>query len=196
MPWPLYPLDEIVDAVNRAPAYVQRTCISMITNRKCRNHTVEMARRLSRETHLPVSVLISPTILDESDLLPFEGRRGGQDRRGPGSRNRANSSTPTAAKAVSGPHQWEKYWQMIEAGLRVFGRPNVGAHLMVGMGETKQEMVSHGSSGCGDMGVLSHLFSFFAEKGLRPVRDAAAPLARLSEDPTGALSHRGRPGPI
>jgi biotin synthase len=66
-------------------------------------------------------------------------------------------------RAVSGPHKWEKYWQMLEAGLRVFGHPNVGAHLMVGMGETEAEMVSL-IQRLWDKSVLSHLFSFLAEE--------------------------------
>jgi biotin synthase-related radical SAM superfamily protein len=162
VPWPLYPLDEILDAVNQAPAYVQRTCISMITNPKCRSHTVEMASRLSRETPLPVSVLISPTILSEDDLVRMKDA--GVDKIGVA----LDLATPRLfeayrGKAVSGPHRWEKYWQMIEAGLRIFGPANVGAHLMAGMGETEEEMVSL-IQRLWDKSVLSHLFSFFAEE--------------------------------
>jgi biotin synthase len=49
-------------------------------------------------------------------------------------------------------------------GLEVFGHHQVGAHLMVGMGETEQEMVSLMGE-LGEKGVVNHLFSFFAEKG-------------------------------
>jgi len=44
--WPVFPMDEIIDAINNAPSYVKRTCISMITNGKCRLATLEMIRRL------------------------------------------------------------------------------------------------------------------------------------------------------
>jgi biotin synthase-related radical SAM superfamily protein len=160
--WPLYSLDEIVDAINGAPAYVQRTCISMITNPKCRSHTVEMAKRLSQETPLPVSVLISPTILDEGDLVNLKSA--GVDKIGVALDLATEQLFETyRGKAVSGPHKWEKYWQMIDAGLGVFGAFNVGAHLMVGMGETEEQMVSL-IQRLWDMGVMSHLFSFFAEE--------------------------------
>ena len=56
--WPVYSMDEIVDAINSAPPYVKRTCISMITNGKCRQDTLEMSARLKQETSLPISVLI------------------------------------------------------------------------------------------------------------------------------------------
>jgi biotin synthase-related radical SAM superfamily protein len=173
VPWPLYPFDEIVDAVNHAPAYVQRTCISMITNPKCRSHTAEMARRLSRETPLPVSVLISPTIMEENDLVRLKDA--GVDKIGVAlDLATAELFEAYRGRAVSGPHAWGKYWQMIEAGLRVFGRPNVGAHLMVGMGETEAEVVSL-IQRLWDKSVLSHLFSFFAEE--------ASALAGMAQPP-------------
>lgn len=162
VPWPLFSLDEIVGGINHAPAYVQRTCISMITNPKCGGHTVEMARRLSRETLIPVSVLISPTIMEQSDLIHMKDA--GVDKIGV-ALDLATEKLFEAyrGKAVSGPHKWGKYWEMIEAGLKIFGPPNVGAHLMVGMGETEEEMVSL-IQRLWDKSVLSHLFSFFAEK--------------------------------
>ncbi|MBW2046632.1 MAG: radical SAM protein, partial [Deltaproteobacteria bacterium] len=67
-------------------------------------------------------------------------------------------------KGVSGPHKWEKYWETLEAALGVFGFPNVGAHLMVGMGETERQMVSLMDK-LWRMGIVNHLFSFFAEEG-------------------------------
>ena len=48
--------------------------------------------------------------------------------------------------------------------LSVFGPHNVGAHLMVGMGETEKEMVTLMDQ-LWQMGVDNHLFSFFAEEG-------------------------------
>ncbi|MFC1535401.1 hypothetical protein ACFL7M_18790 [Thermodesulfobacteriota bacterium] len=65
---------------------------------------------------------------------------------------------------VSGPHRWEKYWEILEAAVKVFGDSNVGAHLMAGMGETEQEMVIL-MDRLWRMGVVNHLFSFFAEEG-------------------------------
>jgi biotin synthase len=67
-------------------------------------------------------------------------------------------------KGVSGPHKWEKYWAIIQAALDIFGHPHVGAHLMVGMGETEEQMVSL-MQRLWRMGVMNHLFAFFAEEG-------------------------------
>lgn len=161
--WPVYSMDEIVEAVNRAPAYVKRTCISMITNGKCRTHTRDMTRRLRSETALPVSVLLSPTVLSEQDLTAL--KEAGADKVGI-ALDLANPELfdRYRGSGVSGPHRWERYWDIMSSALKVFGQGNVGAHLMVGMGETEQEMVSLMARLWG-MGVVNHLFSFFAEKG-------------------------------
>ena len=161
--WPLFSMPEIIDAINGAPGYVKRTCISMITNGKCKPHTLVMARQLTEATKLPVSILTSPTIL-EKDFLQ-EARRCGADKIGV-ALDLATSDLfeKYRGKGVSGPHRWEKYWQFMGDALSVFGQRNVGAHLMVGMGETEREMINL-MDRLWQMGVDNHLFSFFAEEG-------------------------------
>lgn len=202
--WPVFSMDEIVKAINVAPPYVQRTCISMITNGKCRKHTVEMVRRLKNETSLPISILISPTILAADDLV--EMKQSGADKIGIA----IDLATPQLfdkyrGSGVSGPHKWRRYWETLETGLQVFGPPHVGAHLMVGMGETEQEMVSLMDK-LWKMGVVNHLFSFLAEEGSTLMDHPQPPwptylrvqLARyliekgLSEYPVMQFDHRGR----
>jgi lipoyl synthase len=161
--WPVFPMADITRAINNAPAYVKRTCISMITNGKCRRATMEMAGRLKEETALPISILISPTIMNENDLIDM--KKIGADKIGVA----IDLATPELfdkyrGKGVSGPHRWEHYWKIMEKSLEIFGHPNVGAHLMVGMGETEEQMVSL-MDRLFRMGVENHLFSFFAEEG-------------------------------
>jgi len=160
--WPIYSMDDITQAINLAPSYIKRTCISMITNGKCRKHTLEMTRRLRRDTVLPISLLISPTILNRDDLVAMKDA--GADKIGVA----IDLATPELfdqyrGQGVSGPHRWEKYWEILQDALDIFGTPHVGAHLMVGMGETEEDMVSL-MERLWQMGVVNHLFSFFAEE--------------------------------
>ena len=160
--WPVFPMDEIIDAINNAPSYVKRTCISMITNGKCRLATLEMIRRLKDTTPLPISILITPPILNEHDLV--EMKNNGTDKIGVA----IDLATPELfdkyrGKGVSGPHRWEKYWEILKKSLEIFSHPNVGVHLMVGMGETEEQMV-YLMDRLWHMGVVNHLFSFFAEE--------------------------------
>jgi lipoyl synthase len=161
--WPVYALNEIVDAIRRAPPYVKRTCISMITHGKCPRDTLEIVRRLKQETDLPVSVLVSPTIISNEDLIDLKGA--GVDKIGVAV-DLATSDLfeKYRGAGVGGPHRWGKYWKTMTEGLEVFGRFQVGAHLMVGMGETEEDMVSL-MGRLWEMGVVNHLFSFFAEEG-------------------------------
>jgi len=162
VPWPVFSMDEIIKAINKAPAHVKRTCISMITNGKCRAATLKMTKRLKEETSIPISILISPTILNKKDLV--EMRACGADKIGVAIDLASRELFEKyRGKGVSGPHKWEKYWEIMEAALEVFEHPNVGAHLMVGMGETEEQMASL-MDRLWRMGVLSHLFSFFAEE--------------------------------
>lgn len=161
--WPIHSMNEIIAAVNRAPHYVKRTCISMITTGRCRPDILEMTRRMKQETRLPVSLLISPTLLNKQDLHAM--KEAGADKIGVA----LDLATPELfdryrGSGVSGPHTWDRYWRLLSQGVAVFQRGNVGAHLMIGMGETEQQMVTLMDT-LWKMGVDNHLFSFFAEKG-------------------------------
>lgn len=163
--WPVFAMDEIIDAIKKAPAYVKRTCISMITHGKCRRDTIVLANRLKKETSIPISVLISPSIMKEEDLVAIKDA--GVDKIGVA----IDLASPELfdryrGTGVSGPHRWEKYWKILRSGLEIFGHQHVGAHLMVGMGETEKEIVSM-MDRLWRMGVVNHLFSFFAEEGSR-----------------------------
>ena len=161
--WPLFSMDAIIEAINNGPKYVKRTCISMITNGRCRRDTIDMTERLKKETKIPISILISPTVLKTDDLKAM--KESGADMIGIA----IDLATPELfnlhrGKAVSGPHSWERYWKTVADGIKIFGKRNVGIHLMVGMGETEQQMVSI-MERAWDIGAVSHLFSFFAEPG-------------------------------
>jgi biotin synthase-related radical SAM superfamily protein len=109
--------------------------------------------------------LVAPTILGKQDLVAM--KEAGADKIGVA----IDLATPELfdayrGKGVSGPHTWKTYWQSVEQALGIFESPNVGVHLMVGMGETEEQMVSL-MDRFRRMGVVSHLFSFFAEEGSR-----------------------------
>jgi len=161
--WPLSSMDAIIGAINNGPHYVTRTCISMITSGRCPGDTVAMTERLKKETTIPISILISPTVLKVDDLKAM--KESGADKIGIA----IDLATPELfdryrGNGVSGPHRWEKYWQTLAHGIEIFGERNVGVHLMVGMGETEKEMVSLMERSW-NRGAVNHLFSFLAEPG-------------------------------
>ncbi|RJR23798.1 MAG: radical SAM protein [Desulfobacteraceae bacterium] len=159
--WPVVALDEIIGRIGERKDKVKRICISMITNRSAREDTFYVISRLRSSFDIPVSVLISPTIVDLKDLENY--RDAGADRigvaidlatRGLFDRYRG--------KYIGGPHNWERYWECLEESLYVFGKRKAGSHFMVGMGETEKEMCE-AIQRVRDMGGWTHLFSFFPE---------------------------------
>ena len=110
---------------------------------------------------IPVSLLISPTVLSHQDLVEF--KEAGADKIGVA----IDLATPALfdryrGSGVGGPHKWEVYWNCLADAIDIFGKDYAGSHFMVGMGETEAEMCA-AIQRVHDMGGNTHLFSFFPE---------------------------------
>ncbi len=159
--WPLASLDEITARIAERKDKIKRICISMITNGRARADAGYITSRLRSSFDVPVSMLISPTILSVEDLMAY--RQAGADRIGVAidlaTEKLFNKFRGTG---IGGPHRWQRYWDCLEEAVRVFGKGNAGSHFMVGMGETEKEMCE-AIQRVRDMGGWTHLFSFFPE---------------------------------
>ena len=163
VPWKTFALDDVIEGIKHAPDYVGRVCISMITHPRCKKDVLTICQRVARETDKSVSLLISPTILHEDDLRAMKDA--GADRIGVA----IDAATPDIfsrlrGRPVHGPHRWDKYWEIYEQSLEVFGPGMSGVHLICGLGETEQEL-AHTISRARELGGYTHLFSFFPERG-------------------------------
>lgn len=161
--WPTYPLEDIVAAIAGRKERVKRICISMLTNRRSVGDTKQICARLRSSFDIPVSLLISPTILKSGDLRDFMDA--GADKIGVA----IDLATPELfdrfrGSGVRGPHKWETYWRCLSNAVQIFGEGNAGSHFMVGMGETEKEMC-RAIQRVRDMGGRTHLFSFYPETG-------------------------------
>jgi biotin synthase len=159
--WPNYALDEIIERISKRRKRVKRICISMITNRRSIEDTRNICTRLRGFFDIPVSLLISPTIVSREDLIDF--KKAGADKVGVA----IDLATPRLfdqyrGKGVGGPHHWDQYLRCLETALEIFGHRNAGSHFVTGMGETEREMVEMIQQ-IQDMGGWTHLFSFFPE---------------------------------
>ena len=161
--WKTWLLAEVLDRLVSAPDHVERVCVSMVTHPRSREDVLAICRAVRERTGLPVSLLISPTILNRDDLLRMKDA--GADRIGVA----VDAATPEIfdrlrGRGVNGPHQWDRYWSVYAETLEVFGRDMAGVHLIVGLGETEREMVA-AMGRSREMGGGTHLFSFFPERG-------------------------------
>jgi len=159
--WPSYSLENIIQRIAERRNGVKRICVSMLTDNRSVEDTRKVCSRLRSSFDIPVSLLVSPTVMAPGDLAAF--RSAGADKIGvaidlatPGLFDRCRGS------GARGPHRWETYWRCLSDAVELFGDGNAGAHFMVGMGETEKEMCE-AIQGVRDLGGRTHLFSFFPE---------------------------------
>lgn len=160
--WPIYRMETIFQALAQHNPF-KRVCVSMITHPRAVKDTCTIISEVRSKMNLPVSGLLDPTVMKENDMKAIKDA--GADRVGIA----IDACTPELfdqhrGHGVKGPHRWEKYWQSVEDAVEVFGRYRTGVHLIVGLGETEQEMVGIIDKAY-KMGALTHLFSFFPEAG-------------------------------
>lgn len=159
--WPVYKTEEIIDRIERNKE-VKRVCISMITRRKAVEDTIEITKNIRKKSDVPISLLISPTVVREDDFRIFKDS--GADKIGIA----IDAATEEIfekfrGKGVNGPHKWKRYWECFNEGIKYFGKGNVGSHFIVGLGETEFEMLE-AIQEIKDIGGETHLFSFFPEE--------------------------------
>lgn len=177
--WPTYPLDEIIAAMATRLDKVKRVCISQLTNTRSIRDSITVCRRVRENYDIPVSMLISPTVTCRSDLEAF--RAAGADKIGVA----LDLATPQLfdrhrGAGVHGPHSWDTYMERLAQAVEIFGPRNAGAHFVVGLGETEQEMC-RAIQTVQDMGGWTHLLSFFPEAG-----------SALENHPQPAMEHYRR----
>jgi biotin synthase len=174
--WSAYRLTDIVERISKSGDRIRRICLSMITNGRANHDTSEITRTLKRNTNLPVSLLISPTVVSKDHLRRFQ--EDGADRIGIA----LDCATPRLFREMRGrpvksPHEWERYWECFEEALDLFGRKRVGVHLMVGLGESEREMTETIQK-VHNLGGTTHLFSFFPENDSYLCRHPQPPIGQ------------------
>ncbi|MGQ9682232.1 MAG: radical SAM protein, partial [Anaerolineae bacterium] len=161
VPWPTYPLAQIVARLREYEHGLQRACISMVAHRRALEDTIAIAAMLHRDCGMPISILATPGALrGRSDMEQL--REAGADRLGIA----VDAATPELFARHRPGLRWERYWRAVEEGASVFGLYHVGVHLIVGLGETEQQMVQAMQAVRG-RGACTHLFSFYPEAGSR-----------------------------
>jgi biotin synthase-related radical SAM superfamily protein len=164
--WPTASYDEVIERVKAGgdKGQFQRMCISMITHPASDAATPILLKKwVAALPHIPVSILSNPTSMEREDLVELKAL---------GAEIftvALDAVTPeiferTRGKTVDSPHRWEKYWQAIEWAAEIFGPEKFGAHLIGGMGETEQEILTV-CQRIKDMGGHNHMFAFFPERG-------------------------------
>jgi biotin synthase len=173
--WDVYRLDDVIDRMVERRGRFERACVSMVTHPEARAHMIEVVERIRARSDVMISVLITPTTLDRSDLIAYRER--GVDRVGIAiDAAREDIFAEMRGPGVNGPHRWGRYWEFFREAVEIFGEGMVGSHFIVGLGESEREMAA-AIQAIRDLGGVTHLFSFFAEPETR--------LTELPQPPMG-----------
>ena len=174
--WPAFDVKTIIERAVEHRKKLRRVCISMVTHPRAVEDALALTGRFHREVGLPVSVLMSPTIMTEGNL--DELRKQGAEMASVA----IDLATPQLfdlhrGRGVKGPHRFERYMHFLRQAARVFGKNKAGCHLIVGMGETEFQMAQMFQT-VRDLGARTHLFSFYPESGSKLSGRPAAPVGQ------------------
>jgi len=158
--WPVFPVATIAERVKSCPD-AHRVCISMITRPRAVADSIAIASAIRAECDVPISGLISPTVVRKDDLVAL--KEAGIDKIGIA----LDAATELVfdrlrGRQARGPHRWDRYWGCFAEAVEIFGQGQAGSHLIVGLGETEKEMVE-ALQRVHDLGGVNHLFSFYPE---------------------------------
>jgi biotin synthase len=174
--WPLFPTDLVAEAVAARPDRVGRVCVAMVQDRRAYPDLLEIIRRLRARSDVPISALVTATVLDEARLLRI--RDAGADIVGIGL-DAASEEVffRTRGRGARGPHSWAQHWEIARTARRIFGPLRVNCHVMVGLGETDRDLVDLFYTLAAEE-IAAYLFSFNPEPGTAMADTPRAPLAR------------------
>lgn len=159
--WPTLCTDEVVERVRKYDGEFARVCVAMVTHRRSYRDLLDVVRRVRAASSLPVSALVTPTLLNGQRLARL--KESGADMVGVGLDAASERVFERSrGRRVRGPHSWHRYWRGLEQARAIFGPFKVSAHLIVGIGETDRELLET-CVRLRDMEVYAHLFSFYPE---------------------------------
>ena len=163
--WPVFRTGIVIQAINESfrKDETKRVCVQALNYPKVLDHVVSIVTRMRNRCEVPISVSCQPSSV--SDLRKLA--RAGVQRIGiPLDAATENIFDHVKGQQAAGPYRWKNQLQMLKEALCIFGEGNVSTHLIVGLGETEQEMVKMIQE-CVDIGVLPALFAFTPIRGTR-----------------------------
>lgn len=174
--WPLVETNAFIDRMAERQAGLTRLCISMVTHGHAYKDTVELTERIRAKVATPLSILVAPPTLNRERIERF--RAIGVDMIGVG----LDAATEPLfvehrTNVPAGGLKWDKYWEVIADSRDVFGPWKVNAHVLVGLGETDEELCDLFIRLC-DRQIFPYLFSFNPEPDSRLGVQPSAPLWR------------------
>ncbi len=155
--WPLFPLGKVLDALREASmsGVMKRVCIQTLNYPGVLAELQALVKAV-QHAKLPISVSCQPHNIENVKQLVDAG----VERLGiPLDAATEELFDEVKGESVQGPYEWTGQFQLLEEAVSILGSGMVTTHLIVGLGETEEEMIN-AMQKCVDMGVLPALFAF------------------------------------
>jgi biotin synthase len=161
--WPVFPTDAVAEAVAAREARVGRVCVAMVQDTRAYPDLLVITRRIRARTQVPISALVTATLLDEARLRRIQDA--GADIVGIGL-DAASEEVffRTRGRGARGPHSWAQHWDIALTARRIFGPMKVNCHVVVGLGETDRDLIELFYRLKAEE-IAAYLFSFNPEPG-------------------------------
>jgi biotin synthase-related radical SAM superfamily protein len=161
--WPSFNSKRVFKGIESASVSkkIKRVCIQALNYPSVFMHLAALVGMIKQKADVPVSVSCQPKNRQDIELLAETGA----ERIGI-ALDAATEKLFSAIKGagVGGPYNWHDQLKRLGEAINVFGKGNVSTHIIVGLGETEEELVDLIQK-CLDMGVLTALFAFTPVRG-------------------------------
>ncbi len=166
--WPTYHSQIVIESIAQSflEGKVKRVCVQALNYSGVFDDLRSIVDLIHKKSQIPISVSCQP--LRKKNILKLF--LSGVERIGiPLDAATEAIFTKIKGASVGGPYNWKGQFRLLREAVEIFGKGKVSTHLIVGLGETEQEMVRTIQK-CVDISVLPGLFAFTPIPGTRLAR--------------------------
>jgi len=139
--WPVFPFKDFLTKLNYMPPpkRFKRICIQTLNYPQNFEDLIEIITQVKKNTNIPISIAIPPMSTEKLKDLKFIGVE------------RVGIALDGATKevfemikgeGVKGPYNWGEHIQNLKEALEIFSEGFVTTHLIVGLGETQEDILN------------------------------------------------------
>ena len=163
--WPIFRFKEFLTKLNYMPPFkrFKRICIQSLNYPENFEHLIEIITQIKKNSKIPISIAVPPLSNEKLNKLKLLGidkvgialdgatRKIFEDIKGEG---------------VQGPYHWNDHLLHLKEALKIFSEGNVTTHLIVGLGETSEDILRL-IEDLNNLGIRVSLFAFTPIKGTK-----------------------------
>ncbi len=163
--WPVFNFNEfLIKLKNISVAKkFKRICVQTLNYPENFRDLAEIITKIKRISDIPISIAIPPMSKEKLRVLKSIGaERVGIALDG----STSDIFNKIKGRGVDGPYRWERHFQCLKDALDIFFKGYVSTHIIVGLGETQQDLLKLIEK-LNNLEILPSLFAFTPIKGTK-----------------------------